>query len=493
MSASRRPCLIGVAQHTVHPGEGPAPEPLDFWEEMARAAAADSGGHDVIEAIDDVNVVYSLSWTYDDAPGRLAERLGLGPGGRRLSSMSGTSAQKMLTGAAARILRRETDLALVAGAESLATRRAMKKAGEKPDWSHPAAGKRSLPFEDPFHRSEIVHQVTQAYLTFALFDVARRAHLGVAPEAYLRQSGELFAPMTEVAANNPNAWFRQARTADELTRVSAENRMVAHPYPKNLVAIMDIDMGSALLLASDEKADALGVPKDRRVYLRGFCNTKDAARVAERRDLFRSAGMEEAARVALAGAGVDFDDIAYLDLYSCFPSSVNFARDALGMGPEDGRVVTVTGGLPYHGGPGSNYLGHSIATLAERLREDPDAHGLATGVGMHLVNHSYAVYSGRPGEFSIPDEEAAQQRTANAEGCVIRDAATGPARVASYSVVHGREGRQFGVAVCDLSDAERCYAYTESEDLMEEMEAAEWVGSEIELEDGGEGINRIAG
>ncbi|MFP6640954.1 MAG: acetyl-CoA synthetase [Myxococcota bacterium] len=493
MSASRRPCLIGVAQRTVHPEEGPAPEPLDLWEELTRAAAADSGGHDVAEAIDDVNVVYSLSWVYDDAPGRLAERLGLGPGGRRTSTMSGASAQKMLTSAAARIAQGECDLALVAGAESLATRRAMRKAGESPDWSHPCAGKPNPPFDDPFHRTEIVHQVMQAYVTFALFDVARRAHLGIAPAEYLQQNGELFAPMTEVAAHNPNAWFRQVRTVDELTRVTADNRMVAHPYPKNLVAIMDIDMGSALLLASEEKADALGVPRDRRVYLRGWCNTKDVPRVAERRDLFRSAGMEEAARVALAGAGVGFDDIGHLDLYSCFPSSVNFARDALGMRSEDGRVVTVTGGLPYHGGPGSNYLGHSIATLVERLREDPDTYGLATGVGMHMVNHSYAVYSGRPGEIEIPNEAAAQERTAAAEECVIRDAATGPARVATYSVVHGREGRRFGVAVCDLPDGERCYAQTESQDLMEEMEAAEWVGSEIELEDGGEGINRIAG
>ena len=491
MKHSRRPCLIGVAQRTVHPGQGPAPEPLDMWEELARKAAEDSGGHDVIAAIDDVIAVYSMSWVYDDAPGRLAERLGLEPGRRRLSSMSGTSSQKMLTEAAGRIVRGESDLALVAGAESLATVKQMKKAGEKPAWSHPFEGRAQMPFEDPFCPTEISHQILQAYVTFAVFDVARRGHLGISPESYLRQNGELFAPFTQVAAENPNAWFRRTRTVEELISPESGNRMVAHPYPKNLMAILDIDMGAALLLASEEKADALGVPQDRRVYLRGWCNTKDPARVAERRELFRSVGMEEASRTALSTAGVGLDEVGHFDLYSCFPASVNFALDALGISPQDTRGLTVTGGLPYHGGPGSNYLAHSVANLVHRLREDPTGYGLATGVGMHLVNHSYGVYSASPGALPIPDEAGAQSRTEAAERCVIQDAASGAAHVAAYTVVHGRAGRRFGVAVCDLPGGERCYARTQEEGLMEAMETSEWVGRAIRIEEGEGSVNQI--
>jgi hypothetical protein len=36
-------CIIGVAQRTIHPGAGPAPEPLDLWADVCRAAAADAG------------------------------------------------------------------------------------------------------------------------------------------------------------------------------------------------------------------------------------------------------------------------------------------------------------------------------------------------------------------------------------------------------------------------------------------------------------------
>ena len=47
----------------------------------------------------------------------------------------------------------------------------------------------------------------QAYLTFAMFDVARRAHLKISPEENLRQAGELFASMTKVAAGTPMPGF----------------------------------------------------------------------------------------------------------------------------------------------------------------------------------------------------------------------------------------------------------------------------------------------
>ena len=491
MSGGRAPCVIGAARRTVRPEDGDAPVPLDLWAEAARLAAADSGGHDVVATIDDVNVVYSMSWVYDDAPARLAERLGLGAGRRTLSGLSGTSPQKMLDDAALRILAGESDLALVTGAEALATTRRLKKAGARPAWSHPPAEKRGMPFDDPFHPAEVAHQVFQAYLTFAMFDVARRAHRGVSPDEYLGQLGELLAPMSRVAAANPYAWLREAHDAAELITVTPANRMIAWPYPKHLVSIIDIDMAAALLLASDEKADALGVPKDRRVYLRGWCHTKDPVYVAERAELWRSAGMREASRVALEAAGVGLDDVAHLDLYSCFASSVSFACDALGISPDDSRPLTVTGGLPFHGGPGNNYLTHSVATLVDRLREEPGSFGMASGVGMHMTNHVHAVYSTEPGPVSPPDEKGAQQRTDAAERRPITAAATGKAKVATYSVVHGREGPAFAVAVCDLPDGSRCYARSEDADLMRELEADEWVGREVTLEDAGNGVNRL--
>jgi acetyl-CoA C-acetyltransferase len=254
--------------------------------------------------------------------------------------------------------------------------------------------------------------------------------------------------------------------------------MVGYPYTKYMVSIMDVDMAGALLVTSHETADALGVPPDRRVYLRGWCYATDPVYVAEHVDLWRSPALGHAAETALAAAGVGIDDVAHLDLYSCFGSSVNFARDALGIAPEDPRPLTVTGGLPYHGGAGSDYLTHSIATMARVLRDDPGSFGLVSGVGMHMTKHVFGVYSTEPGPAApLPPGRSPEQPAAP-----IVDTYAGPATVAAYSVVHGRAGTpEWGVAVCDTPDGPRCYARIEDADLLASAETEELVGRTLTL------------
>jgi acetyl-CoA C-acetyltransferase len=254
--------------------------------------------------------------------------------------------------------------------------------------------------------------------------------------------------------------------------------MVGYPYTKYMVSIMDVDMAAALLLTSHAAADAMGVPLDRRVYLRGWCYATDPIYVAEHVDLWRSPAMEHAAQTALGAAGAGIDDVAHLDLYSCFASSVNFARDALGIGGDDARPLTVTGGLPYHGGAGSDYLTHSIATMARVLREDPGSLGLVTGVGMHMTKHVYGVFSTEPGSAAPPVPEPSPEQPAVA----IRDTYAGPATVAAYSIVHGRDGEpEWGVAVCDVTGGIRTYAKMQEADLLASAEEEELVGRTLTL------------
>ena len=195
--------------------------------------------------------------------------------------------------------------------------------------------------------------------------------------------------------------------------------------------------------------------------------------------------------MALACAGSTIDDIAHLDLYSCFGSSVEFARDALGLAADDARLLTVTGGLPFHGGPGNNYMTHAVATMVEVLRSDPTTRGMVSGVGMHMTNHVFAIYSATPGPVAPPDEAAAQARVEAAGRLPIRNTATGSARVAAYSVVHDRDGPAWGLAVCDLPGSERCYARVDDPELMRAMEESEWVGRDVKLVDAGKGVNCI--
>jgi acetyl-CoA C-acetyltransferase len=255
-----------------------------------------------------------------------------------------------------------------------------------------------------------------------------------------------------------------------------------------------------VILASHERADALGVPAEQRVYLRGWCYATDPIYVAEHDEMWRSPAMTAASGEAMRIAGVGLDDVAHLDLYSCFASSVNFARDALGIADDDARSLTVTGGLPYHGGAGSDYMTHSIATMAERLRADAGSYGIVSGVGMHMTKHVYGVYSTEPGAVQPPAQAEVQARLDGAPKREIADRHEGDATVAAYSIVHGRDGApEWGVLVCDVGEGVRAYARLTDADALEEAETAELVGArvrlaptDIDLPTGGTGVRHLA-
>ena len=190
-----------------------------------------------------------------------------------------------------------------------------------------------------FDPSEISHSVFEAYLTFALFDNARRAHLGRALAEHRaalgqRHGGDDVGGGRTSPSTPGSRWRARPRRSPTAT---PDNRMVAYPYTKLMTSIMDVDMAAAVLLATAEKADALGVPEERRVYLRGWGYAEDPEHVAGHPELWRSPAMAAAAGAALSGAGIGVDDVAHLDLYSCFASSVCFALDALGIAEDDPR------------------------------------------------------------------------------------------------------------------------------------------------------------
>ncbi|HEX3333259.1 MAG TPA: hypothetical protein VHS57_02905 [Acidimicrobiales bacterium] len=505
MSADpRAACIIGVARHTWHPDDadvvaagGAAPEPLDMWERVVREAAADAADGagagagagtattpaGLLAALESVDVVYSQSWQYDDPVARLAERVGASPARRRYSGIGGTVPQVLAFEAACEMREGNLDLALLTGAEALATVRRLKKAGERPQWSNKAAEKRPFPMDMEFDPSEISHSVFEAYLTFALFDNARRAKLERRPEEHRDALGRIMAPMTRVAAADPlNAWFPIARGAAEISDATPDNRMVAYPYTKLMTSIMDVDMAAAVILASAAKADALGVPEERRVYLRGYGYAEDPAHVAAHPELWRSPALAAASGSALSGAGIGTDDVAHFDLYSCFASSVCFALDALGITEDDPRAaaVTQTGGLPYHGGPGSNYMTHALAAMADTLRRDPGSFGVTSGVGMHMQKHAYGVWSTAPGDGVVADPDP---YSAIELPHAIVGSPSGPATVATYSVLHGRDGApERALLICDLPEGGRCYALLDGgAEALAEAEIRELVGRPVTL------------
>src|SRR5262249_7599984 len=281
-------------------------------------------------------------------------------------------------------------------------------------------------------------------------------------------------------AGHPHAWFPQLRSAGEITDASPDNRPIAFPYTKRMSAIMDVDQGAAVLLTSVGMARRLGIPTERWVYLLGCGDAHDHWLVSGRVGYDRSPAIRAAGRAALTMAGVDIAAVEHLDLYSCLPSAVQIGRDALGIPVDDPRPLTVTGGLPYFGGPGNNYSLHAIATMLDRVRMAPGSVGLVTALGWFITKHAVGVYSTTPppGRWTVPDPAGPQPAVDAEPGPPLATDPSGPGTIETYTVLYFRDGTPIqALVVGRLDDGRRFLAQTpDDRALFEAMTAREAIG-----------------
>jgi acetyl-CoA C-acetyltransferase len=492
----RTPILVGAGQLTqqdVDPAE--ALEPVAMMEAAARRGAEDAGGGAALLArVDSVAVVNVLGWHYANAPGLLADRLGARPAETIYTTLGGNTPQWLVNETARKVAAGHVRLALLAGAEAFATLRRARRAGMRLRWTSDGGGSPTTlgdprPGTSPHETAHGLQMPTQIY---PLFENAYRARRGWTLDEHRRRLGTLCARLSAVASANPYAWFRIARRPEEITTVTPDNRMIAFPYPKYMNAIMEVDEAAAVLLTSVGEARALGIPPSRWVYLWGTADAQDLWFVSERIDYASSPALRAAARHALETAGLDVGAIGCFDLYSCFPSAVEIARDMLAIPADDRRPLTVTGGLPYFGGPGNNYAMHAIATMMARLRAAPRTTGLVSALGWYLTKHAVGVYATEPRPWRPRDFTPVQAELDAAPPPALVTEPRGRGTIETYTVVHDRDGTpRRGIVIGRLEDGRRFLANTpEDRPVLEALEAHEGIGRTGRVEPT-DGVNRF--
>jgi acetyl-CoA C-acetyltransferase len=173
-------------------------------------------------------------------------------------------------------------------------------------------------------------------------------------------------------------------------------------------------------------------------------------------------------------------DMDSLDLYSCFPSAVQVACDEMGISLDDTRGLTVTGGLPYFGGPGNNYVTHSIAEMINKVRVRPGIKGLVTANGNYITKQSAGIYSTEPNKtpFAPKDPSIYQAEINSQKGPSVTEFANGKASIETYTIMHDRKGPSFGILFGRLSDGSRFIANTPDDvGLMSMMTSEDYMGA----------------
>ena len=467
MTTSRTPVLVGVAQYSDRDGApGNALSPPDMLARVGAAAMADCGGRVIsIDALAVVRLFADSSpsfsspfGSYTNLPRSMARRMGQSPGRLLYGPVGGNTPQMLVNLLADDIRRGDIDVAIVAGCESLRSQSKALKAGLALHWSEDTGdGPDTLGEETPLASShEIAHGIELPVNVYPLFENALGAHYGRSPVDHRRQLGALMARFTQVAAVHAHAALPVARTADELITPSHENRLVAYPYTKYLSSNMFVDQAAALLLMSTDCADRSGVPASKRVHLHGSADTHEKIFVSERVDYHSSPSIRVGAARALAQAGLGVAELDHIDLYSCFPAAVEMAADMIGLGHDVPRGLTLTGGLPYFGGPGNNYSMHAIAEVVGRCRSRPGSNGFVFANGGYLTKHSFGIYSTAPAQGWMRIDPAIDQIEIDAmTSPSFTEAPSGQGSIETFSVVHDRGLPAWAIVIGRLDDGRR--------------------------------------
>ena len=419
----------------------------------------------------------------DNPPRAVARRIGANPARAIYGNIGGDTPQALVNELAEGIADGEIGLALLAGGEALATARAAARAGIALDWNETSGGTledrgMGLALSSPH---ELAHGVGIPVQTYPLFENALRAELGHSLDEHLLHMGEVMAPFTQVAAGNPHAFFGQPREAAELARVGGENPYICLPYPKLMNARDQVNQGAALLLTSVGRAKELGIDASKWIFLHGCAEAREKPLVGGRVNYHSAPAIRANAELAFAMAGKTLADMDFIDLYSCFPSAVEIACAELKLDTGDPRGLTVTGGLPFFGGPGNNYSLHAIATMVSLLRARPGGFGLVTANGGLLTKHATGIYSALPfpGKWRRPDCGGIQRRIDAMASPEFTESPAGAATVETWTVSFRRGIPEHGIVIGrQAADGKRFIANTPTDPaLLNRLATEEQIGA----------------
>ncbi|MEZ0341982.1 acetyl-CoA acetyltransferase [Mycobacterium sp. pV006] len=501
----RTPVVVGVGQFTERLGDDGyrGMSAVDLATEATRAALADTGADvDAVARAFDVFAglrQFEICTPFEDPPlgasdnylRSVAARIGADPARAVLEPIGGNGPQKLVTEFAGVIASGDAEVVLVVGSEPGSTTKYFSKRDDKPDFTERVGGQledRGYGFEQYMSDYTVAHGLTGAPVQYGLLDNARRAALGLGVDEYRRAMAELFAPFSAVAAKNPYSSSPVERSVQEIVTVTDENRMICDPYPRLLVARDTVNQGAAAIVMSVAAARRLGVPEEKWVYLRGHADQTEQD-LLDREQLGTSVSAKQAVAEALRVAGIGIADVSTFDLYSCFPFPVFAVCDEFGLGADDPRGLTLTGGLPYFGGPGNSYSLHAIAETVAAMRANPGAFGLVGANGGVMSKYSAGVYSTAPADWSADRSKELQADIAALPKVPVTRYPDGPGVIETYSVRYDWPVRT-GIIIGRLdADGSRFMATTDDTELVALMSDGDPLGAKVTVKPAGQ-VNR---
>lgn len=491
------PILIGAGQavEPVPADLSKAASHADMAGRAAKAVLTDAGiSAEHIDVVACVRTFSDSSPAYacpfggpDKFPLAVASRIGATPKRAIYDVLGGQSPQALVGEFAQELIAGRADVVVIAGGEALANMRAAQRSGAELDWSEKHAGEwedRGL-FSGPMivSQSELAHGLMDAMSYYGFIETARRIKAGRTVAEHRQYMAELIAPFSDVAATNPYSMFDETYSAEAIATETSDNRALTTPFLKSMVAKDGVNQGAAIIMTTVGRARELGVPETQWVYLRGHAEGQEKL-MLDRTELGRSVAMDVIIEAALSAANVAPQQIEYADIYSCFPCVVDQAATAL---DRKGKPMTLTGGLPFFGGPGNNYTLHGICEVVNACRNMPGSLGLAHGNGGWMSKQAVGVYSTDAVEGDVfPDRDLIAKKIDEQLSPGQVEQVSGEAVIETYIVNHKRGVPIGAVVVGQIKTGERFYAKLQdmTADQLLDMADGKYDGTKIRVEAG---------
>jgi len=491
--APNTPIIVGVGfrqEQSDDPTQ--CSEAYRLMVDAARGAADDAGSGALLGQIESISVTQGL-WLYPN-PGKLiGEALGC-PSARSIVAGLGVLQLTPLNDLCRAIATGEQDVGLVTGGE--AKYRALRSAitqtpvtDTEQDESTPPPDVRHTSSDPVCSDLEGARGLQSPIALFAIIESALRHQQGLSVEEHRDALARLYSDFSKVAASNPHAWSREAAPAEDIRDASATNAMQAFPYTARHCSQWNVNRAVAILVCSARKAEQLGLERTSWIFPVAAVEAKHVVVLAQQRRLHSHPGTVMAGERALELAGASTSDVTAAELYSCFPSSVqSFALD---LRLEKQCPLTVTGAMPFAGGPFNHFSLEGVARMVEVLRSDTAI--AAPGRRIGLVSNLSGIFgkqacvllSNQPNPRGYGYEDITAAVAERDVPLPLNGQYVGPATIVGYTVVFQKGQLSHGVAICDTPDGDRTVARSDDEALLGEMMTREFCGRVVEISKGG--------
>ena len=469
-----RPVIVGISCLQQKGDFEDLDEALILMNKATKAAINDSTNKNIVNYINEVRVPKGF-WRYRD-PGRWVAKSNNINSAETYVTKIGILQQNLINSACNRIINGEINGSLILGGES---RYKMIRASIEneeyvetpldinPDNYIKAPDDLQLDVEE----KELGLMAVGYY---AILESAFRAASNSEINEHNDFLASIYAHFSKIASKNNDGWIEKSIKKSEILNKSKKNPPQAFPYNKYHCTSWNVNQSAAIIICSEAVADKLSVPNEKRVYPLASSENNHMIATLQRSNLIEPIGMKLASEYILKICEKNNLNIDFYDLYSCFPIAIQMFAKSLQL--KDINNSSITGAMPFAGGPINSFVLHSTVKLISKIRKKQKGTGIITGVSGMMTKQSYALWSKTPvidfihkdftNEANSIDKPVKLSNDVNGDGIII-----------GYTVL--KKNISKAVIYLNTSDNKRKLITSSDKSIIESMENEEWVGKKV--------------